>query len=591
MKEKIILNGRKSRIALILVLTILMQIFMPIFTETAKVYATPLSDSDVGIPVGAFVVNKIIKLNTNGGTINSGNITSYDEGTGATLPTDVTKNNYVFAGWYDNEGLTGNPVTEISATDTGDKEYWAKWTTATCTVTFNPNGGRVSNKYPLQDLTVNKGTDFKLPSLPSLPEIAYIDAGMYIVVASPEGKVFDAFEVDGERKNPEDIITINNDTVIKYLWKDVTYIHEINLTIEAPIVGVKVDAEWNDVLNSLDYSTQTNRPIVTVPDGVNYMVEDEVTYWYDGDYNVFTGTIEKDTTYNATIYVCGITNEYQIADDVKVFVNGKEVTTFDNQELWICIDYSIDSIENSNKYEYTIESDTNSGDTISFTASEGDIYSFYIKDRLSTTDEDIQHVVDLFDDPEFTFEALKEQLNKLIAYGKNAAGESGTLLKLYEMYLYNNGVEIHEIEGGFKLRLKITDDMKGYDSYKLIYISEEDGTTEDAITLTVNGEYLEGTLPHLSLYALAGSKTETTTTDSNLTTEDTTTTTETKTTSNPKTGDNIAVWFSLMVISILGIAGTAKLHRKILIFKTNKIILTCYQDFGIPYNEIVNKFF
>ena len=455
--------------------------------------------------------------------------------------------------------------TKVSATSESEET-----TATTYTVTFDPNGGRVSNKYPLQDLTVNKGTQFKLPSLPSLPEIGFIDAGMYIVVASPDGKVFDAFEVDGERKNPKDIITINNDTVIKYLWKDVTYIHEINLTIEAPIVGVKVDAEWNDVLDSLDYSTQTNRPIVTVPDGVNYMVEDEVTYWYDGDYNVFTGTIEKDTTYNATIYVCGITNEYQIADDVKITVNGKEITTFDNQELWLCIDYSIDSVESSNKYEYTIESDTNSENTISFIAPEGDIYSFYIKDRLSTTDEDIQHIVDLFDDPEFTFEALKEQLDKLIAYGKNAAGEKGTLLKLYEMYLYNNGVEIHEIEGGFKLRLKITDDMKGYDSYKLIYISEEDGTTEDAITLTVNGEYLEATLSHLSMYALVGEKTENTTIDSNTKAEETTPTeaatteeakTEESTLKNPKTGDNIIMTISIFAIATLGAYTTLKVNR------------------------------
>lgn len=39
MNEKIVLNERKSRIALILVLTILMQIFMPILTNTSKIYA------------------------------------------------------------------------------------------------------------------------------------------------------------------------------------------------------------------------------------------------------------------------------------------------------------------------------------------------------------------------------------------------------------------------------------------------------------------------------------------------------------------------------------------------------------------------
>ncbi|MDD6643189.1 MAG: InlB B-repeat-containing protein, partial [Firmicutes bacterium] len=68
-----------------------------------------------------------VTLNTNGGTINSGNVTGYTYGQGAALPTDVTKTGYTFAGWYDNAACTGNPVTAISATATGEKEYWAKW--------------------------------------------------------------------------------------------------------------------------------------------------------------------------------------------------------------------------------------------------------------------------------------------------------------------------------------------------------------------------------------------------------------------------------------------------------------------------------
>lgn len=69
-----------------------------------------------------------VDLHANGGTINSGNVTSYTYGTGATLPTNVTKSNNTFAGWYANSALTGSPVTAITATDSGDKAYWAKWT-------------------------------------------------------------------------------------------------------------------------------------------------------------------------------------------------------------------------------------------------------------------------------------------------------------------------------------------------------------------------------------------------------------------------------------------------------------------------------
>ena len=68
-----------------------------------------------------------VTLNTNGGTVNDGNISTYTEFYGATLPTNVTKNGYTLEGWYDNAELTGEPVTSIASDATGDKEYWAKW--------------------------------------------------------------------------------------------------------------------------------------------------------------------------------------------------------------------------------------------------------------------------------------------------------------------------------------------------------------------------------------------------------------------------------------------------------------------------------
>ena len=86
-----------------------------------------------------------VTLNTNGGTINSGNVTGYTYGVGATLPTDVTRTGYTFKGWYDNEGLTGNPVTAIGGAETGNKEYWAKWEANTYTVTLNTNGGTINS--------------------------------------------------------------------------------------------------------------------------------------------------------------------------------------------------------------------------------------------------------------------------------------------------------------------------------------------------------------------------------------------------------------------------------------------------------------
>ena len=68
-----------------------------------------------------------VTLNPNGGTITSGNINSYTYGIEEILPTRVTKEGYVFVGWYDNEECTGTPVTKITGADSGEKAYYAKW--------------------------------------------------------------------------------------------------------------------------------------------------------------------------------------------------------------------------------------------------------------------------------------------------------------------------------------------------------------------------------------------------------------------------------------------------------------------------------
>lgn len=85
-----------------------------------------------------------VTLNTNDGTINAGNVTSYTYGTGATLPTNVTKDGYRFMGWYDNEGLTGSAVTTIANDATGNKTYWAKWAQVYTITNGTPANGTIT---------------------------------------------------------------------------------------------------------------------------------------------------------------------------------------------------------------------------------------------------------------------------------------------------------------------------------------------------------------------------------------------------------------------------------------------------------------
>ena len=102
-----------------------------------------------------------VTLNTNGGTINNGNVTEYTYGVGATLPTDVTRTGYTFKGWYYNENLTGSPVTAIGDTETGNKEYWAKWEINQYTISFDTNGGS-----EIAPITQDYGTKITAPADP-----------------------------------------------------------------------------------------------------------------------------------------------------------------------------------------------------------------------------------------------------------------------------------------------------------------------------------------------------------------------------------------------------------------------------------------
>ena len=157
-----------------------------------------------------------VTLNTNGGTINNGNVTEYTYGVGATLPTDVTRTGYTFKGWYDNENLTGSPVTAISNTETGNKEYWAKWEINQYTITVKPENGKA-------DITITQdyGTAITAPADPTR-----------------EGYTFTGWDREIPTTMPAENITL------KARWKD----------IEKPtgeiIIGTN---KWREFLNKLTF--------------------------------------------------------------------------------------------------------------------------------------------------------------------------------------------------------------------------------------------------------------------------------------------------------------------------------------------------
>ena len=159
-----------------------------------------------------------VTLHANGSTINSGNVTGYTYGVGATLPTadDMTYTGHTFKGWYDNESLTGSPVTAIGNTETGNKEYWAKWEINQYTITVKPENGKA-------DITITQdyGTAITAPADPTR-----------------EGYTFTGWDTEIPKTMPAENITL------KARWKD----------IEKPtgeiIIGTN---KWREFLNKLTF--------------------------------------------------------------------------------------------------------------------------------------------------------------------------------------------------------------------------------------------------------------------------------------------------------------------------------------------------
>ena len=90
-----------------------------------------------------------ITYNLNGGTQASNPPTSYTiDSPTVTLPIP-TRDGYKFVGWYESSELIGIPATSIPTGRTGNRTYWAKWTTITMYfITYNLNGGTQASSPP-----------------------------------------------------------------------------------------------------------------------------------------------------------------------------------------------------------------------------------------------------------------------------------------------------------------------------------------------------------------------------------------------------------------------------------------------------------
>ena len=108
-----------------------------------------------------------VTLQTDGGTIASGKeVAGYTYGTGAVLPTanDMTREGYRFDGWYADSSFSSSPITEISATETGNKTFYAKGTKNTTPIIPGNNTSNIVEQYKTDDSSSGEQTDREVPS-------------------------------------------------------------------------------------------------------------------------------------------------------------------------------------------------------------------------------------------------------------------------------------------------------------------------------------------------------------------------------------------------------------------------------------------
>ena len=146
--------------------------------------------------------------------------------------------------------------------------------------------------------------------------------------------------------------------------------------------------------------------------------------------------------------------------------------------------------------DYTVEDE--GGNSIAFSGEEDHHYNLNInKFSFSMTDEELAAL----EIDKVEYEAGKAAIT-------DAVKEYGPVVLYLEIEVYDEDDRLIT-EGPFDIKIKYTEDMAGYDSYKLVYVNlNDDGTVtvEEGVSLTLNeeGTYLTGTLNHLSGYALVG---------------------------------------------------------------------------------------
>jgi len=301
--------------------------------------------------------------------------------------------------------------------------------------------------------------------------------------------------------------------------------------------------------------TPSNPNVYNLPtlDGTNFVENGEVVQYYVNDDVTAKASADEGFRFVGWKHV---NTENEIPDGMEEppkcigevfstaanFTYKPSVTVIDGDESpirYVCAEFEEGNGDEPEQESYSLGDDD--GNQILFNHDEGQTLSLVILDISNLTDEELEQM-----------QVSRELYDNVKESVANEVKKNGTLLQYLNISVVNNNFdEIDMSHTPVSIKLKMTDDMKEYNSFKLICFDvNEQGivTYGDPISLTVKEidgvKYLVGDLPHLSTYVLVG---DTVTTGSII---------------NPKTYDSILTWVFAFVISLGCIATITITTRK-----------------------------
>lgn len=322
--------------------------------------------------------------------------------------------------------------------------------------------------------------------------------------------------------------------------EEVSTINTLNINVKKPKIGdtviveEKVDPDWGFV-----YYESSIEPTVTLENGANYGLDwkayikgfpSEIPEGYD---EPFEGTFEADKYYYVEVSL--VANEgYGFAsnENMTLTVNGE--TT--NYELggW--------NMDNSPYFLFYVKLKATDVDEQLYELSSGDYSVSFTDDAGYNYELVMMDVLTLSKDELAQLEVTEEEFNEIYKLIKENTEQYGTLLSVFAIEVQDGD---HKYTGPVNIKIKLTEELKKYNSFKMIYLDDENNfKVGEIVELKVEGDYLVGTLPHLSAYTLVGNVEEE---------EDPNT---------PKAGDTIMLWNFIIIAAIAGFVVIKKRNTK-----------------------------